>query len=374
MNRASLSSLKALKPIFFVLAFVFAACQSGGSEQPKNDGSGKDQGKGPKQKEQKVEIDSGSLGAYSPLPEVMASESNPITDAKVKLGRALYYETRISKGGEVSCNTCHLLNEYGVDHKKVSEGHHGIKGPRNAPSVYNAAGHVAQFWDGRSPDVEDQAKGPVLNPKEMGMPSEKRVERVLRSIPEYRKMFKKAFPKAKKAVTFDNMAKAIGAFERKLVTPAPWDAYLEGDKKALTAAQKKGFNKFMATGCQTCHTGPYLGGHMYQKLGLVKPWPNQEDKGRFEVTEKESDKMMFKVPSLRNVTETAPYFHDGSIDDLTKAVKMMAEHQLGKNLSDADANSIVAFLGALKGEIPKDYIAKPELPKAGPKTTKATVK
>jgi cytochrome c peroxidase len=321
-------------------------------------------------KPEPVTIPNNTLGAYQPLPEVFASDKNPITEAKVDLGRMLYYDERLSKNHDISCNTCHLLDQFGADGKPVSPGHKGQLGTRNSPTVYNAAGHFVQFWDGRSPDVEDQAKLPVLNPVEMAMPNERAVVRVLRSIPGYVEAFKRAFPDDKRPVTYDNMAKAIGAFERKLVTPAPWDAFLKGDEAALTDEQKQGFLTYTATGCPACHTGPLLGGHMYQKTGLINPWPNQKDQGRYEETKKDGDKMMFKVPSQRNVAKTAPYFHDGSAPDLPKAIGKMAWHQLGKKIEAKDAQAIMAFFEALTGEVPTEYIKKPTLPESGKRTPK----
>ncbi len=310
------------------------------------------------------------VSAFGVLPKEMTSDANPITDAKVELGRELYYDARFSKNQDISCNTCHGLDNYGVDGKPVSEGHKGQKGARNAPTVYNAAGHFVQFWDGRAADVEEQAKGPVLNPVEMAMPDDKAVLNVLRSIPEYVDSFKKAFPDDKDPVSYDNFGKAIGAFERKLVTPSRWDKFVGGDATALTDEEKRGAKAFMDAGCTTCHSGPYLGGQMYQKAGLVKPWPNQKDQGRYEVTKKDSDKMMFKVPSLRNIAKTAPYFHDASATTLDQAVTIMADHQLGKRLEEAQVKAIVTFLNALTGDLPKDLIKKPELPKSTAKTPK----
>ena len=191
----------------------------------------------------------------------------------------LYYEPRLSKGQDISCNSCHMLDKYGVDLQPTSDGHKGKQGDRNSPTVYNAAGHFVQFWDGRAADVEEQAKGPVMNPVEMAMPSEKRVVAVLKSIPEYVELFKQAFPEDKDPVSYRNMARAIGAFERKLVTPSRWDKFLRGDSRALTNEEKAGFNLFMETGCQACHMGTYLGGNMYQMLGLAKPWPDASDPG-----------------------------------------------------------------------------------------------
>lgn len=319
---------------------------------------------------QTVVIERAKLTMFAPLPAVMESAANPITEEKVTLGRMLYYENRLSKAQEVSCNTCHLLDQYGVDGHPVSEGHMGKVGDRNAPTVYNAAGQFVQFWDGRAPNVEEQAKGPVMNPVEMAMPSEAYVLGVLKSIPDYVAAFKKAFPADKEAVTFNNMALAIGAFERKLVTPDRWDKFLKGDLSALSNEEKAGFNKFIEVGCPTCHIGPYVGGQMYQKTGLLKPWPNQKDQGRFRVTGQESDKMMFKVPQLRNIEKTGPYFHDGSVSALDQAVTMMADYQLGKQLQPEETASIVAWLKTLTGDLPAEFIKEPELPASGPKTPK----
>jgi cytochrome c peroxidase len=311
-----------------------------------------------------VEANAAALKLFRPLPSVMDSPDNPVTDAKVKLGRMLYYETRLSAGHEISCNTCHSLDAYGAESEPVSTGHKNQKGKRNAPTVYNAAGHFVQFWDGRAPDVEEQAKGPVLNPIEMALPSDAAAVRVLASMPEYVALFRQAFPKDKDPISFNNMALAIAAFERGLVTPSRWDRFLNGDNSALTAAEKTGFNKFAAAGCAGCHNGAYVGGNSFQRLGVVTPWPDQSDLGREQVTKQDADKLVFKVPSLRNVTKTAPYFHDGSVPTLEKAIRAMAVHQRGNQLSDADVKSIVAWLDTLTGEIPHDYIKPPALPKS----------
>jgi cytochrome c peroxidase len=317
-----------------------------------------------------VEVDSARLGIFKALPPVMDSAANPISDAKVVLGRMLYYDPRLSKGQEVSCNSCHELSKYGVDNQRVSDGDKGQKGTRNAPTVYNAAGHFVQFWDGRATNVEEQAKGPILNPVEMAMPDEKRVLAVLNSMPEYVEAFEKAFPGEKHPVTFDNLAQAIGAFERKLVTVSRWDKFLGGDQAALSDAEKAGLNRFLDVGCQTCHNGIYVGGSMFQKLGLAKPWDNVSDPGRFAVTKQEADRMVFKVPTLRNIEKTAPYYHDGSIATLDEAVRQMADHQLARTLSKEEVSSIVAFLKALTGELPTEYIKEPPLPKSTDKTPK----
>ena len=216
----------------------------------------------------------------------------------------LFFEPRLSKSQKISCNSCHDLATYGVDNQPTSDGHKGQMGDRNSPTVYNAAAHFAQFWDGRAADVEAQAKGPVLNPVEMAMPAEPVVVKVLESMPEYVDAFTRAFPDDKKPVTYDNMARAIGAFERKLMTPSRWDAFLKGDQTALTPEEKVGFKTFIDAGCQTCHSGALLGGTLYQKMGLVKPFPRSADPGRAKVTKTAADQGVFKVPSLRNIEKT----------------------------------------------------------------------
>jgi len=311
------------------------------------------------------------LMMFKALPTEAPSADNELTEAKINLGRMLYYENRLSKGEKLSCNSCHMLDKYGQDNLPFSPGHEGKVGGRSSPSTFNAAIHIAQFWDGRAPSVEEQAKGPVLNPGEMGMPSADFVVEVLKSIPGYVEAFKAAFPGEADPITYNNFGKAVGAFERKLVTPSRWDDYLKGNKEALTAEESKGFETFAKAGCVTCHNGPAVGGMMYQKLGLVKAWPELKDQGRFEATKVETDKFYFKVPSLRNITETGPYLHDGSVKTLEEMVSKMGEYQLGKSLTPEETASIVTFLKSLKGEIPADYIAKPKLPESGPNTPKA---
>ncbi|MFI5175010.1 MAG: cytochrome-c peroxidase [Terriglobia bacterium] len=310
-----------------------------------------------------IEINPDDLKQFQPLPEVVTSASNPLTDEKITLGRMLFFEKRLSKGKDISCNSCHQLDRYGVDNEARSKGFKGQLGGRNSPTVYNAAAHVAQFWDGRAADVEAQAKGPVLNPVEMAMPDDKAVVALLKSIPGYVVAFKKAFPADKDPVNYDNMGKAIGAFERKLMTTSRWDNFLKGDKAALTNLEKIGFNKFVESGCQNCHAGSLLGATTFMKLGVAKDWPDRSDPGRFQVTRNEADRMKFKVPSLRNVEKTGPYYHDGSVATLNKAVSLMAEFQLGKPLSSDDVKFISAWLKTLTGTIPVDYVKPPELPK-----------
>jgi cytochrome c peroxidase len=265
------------------------------------------------------------------------------------------------------------LTKYGVDNQPTSAGDKGQRGDRNSPTVYNAAAHFVQFWDGRAADVEEQAKGPVLNPVEMAMTSEKQVVAVLKSMPDYVAAFQRAFPNDKDPVTYDNTGKAIGAFERKLITPARWDKFLKGEQTALTPEEKAGFRTFVNSGCQTCHAGALLGGNMYQKIGLVKAWPEIADTGRYKVTKSDGDKFLFKVPSLRNIDKTGPYFHNGKIPTLDGAVAKMADYQVGKTLSAAEIQSIVTWMKSLTGEIPADYIKPPELPKSTSKTPKPTL-
>jgi cytochrome c peroxidase len=316
-----------------------------------------------------TEVNRAMLGMFQPIMEAAENPANPLSDAKVDLGRMLYYDTRLSKNRTVSCNSCHDLASFGDDGLATSKGIDAQLGGRSAPTVYNAAIHIAQFWDGRAADVEAQAVGPILNPIEMGMPDEAYVLRVLKSIPGYVEAFARAFPEDPESVTYANVGKAIGAFERKLMTPSKFDDFLKGDEKALTDAEKHGLNLFVTTGCTVCHNGMGVGGHLYQKLGLVKEWPTK-DLGRFAATKNEADKYFFKVPSLRNITETAPYLHDGSIASLEEMVAKMAEYQLGRTISAEDTKAIVAFLGSLKGRVDENYIKKPELPADGPDTPK----
>lgn len=308
---------------------------------------------------------------YKPLPEYMNAEgAEKPAAAVIDLGRALYYDTRLSKNHDISCNSCHDLAKFGVDNEPTSPGHKGVRGGRNSPTSVNAALHIAQFWDGRAKDVEAQAGGPVLNPVEMAMADEASVLKVLQSIPGYVDQFKAAFPGDADPITYANMTTAIGAFERGLVSPAPFDAFLKGDTAALNAEQLEGLASFLDTGCMACHAGVAVGGQGYFKLGQVVPYTTA-DKGRMEVTGNEADMHVFKAPSLRNITKTGPYFHDGSIATLDEAVKLMAKHQLGKDLADADVKKIVTFLGSLEGTLDAAYIQKPELPASGPNTPAA---
>ena len=308
------------------------------------------------------------LGA---LPSEFKSGANPLSEDKIALGRMLYYEGRLSLNDEMSCNSCHMLDSYGVDSLPTSPGVKGEFGDRNSPTVYNAAGHLAQFWDGREPDVEHQAKGPILNPIEMASPDDAAVVAELQAIPGYVEAFAKAFPPPEgeapeSAVSYDNLALAIGAFERRLVTPGPFDAFLAGDDAALSEDALHGLQLFLDTDCQSCHNGFAIGGASYQKLGTEKPWPGLKDEGRFAVTKDERDRFVFKVPSLRNIAKTGPYLHDGSIANLEEMVTKMVEHQTKRAgpFSEEELGHMIAFLESLTGELPADYIAKPELPPA----------
>jgi cytochrome c peroxidase len=317
-----------------------------------------------------VEIDPAQLKAFRPVPDVVPPPQGTLTAEKIALGRMLYYEPRLSRNHKISCNSCHDLAKYGVDGEPTSEGFKGQRGDRNSPTTYHAAAHFVQFWDGRAKDVEEQAKGPVLNPVEMAMKSDKEVVATLKSIPEYVEAFKRAFPDEKDPVTYDNLGLAIGAFERRLITPSRWDKFLEGDQTALSANEKAGFHAYTNAGCQACHSGTYLGGAMFQKVGVMRPWPDASDPGRYKVTKSAADQMVFKVPSLRNIEKTAPYFHDGKTATLADAIAKMADHQLGRAMPEVEVKAIEAFLKSLTGEIPVDYIKAPELPKSTDKTPK----
>ena len=304
-------------------------------------------------------------GVFAPLPDYVTRGDEARSEPMIALGRMLYFDPRMSLSQDLSCNSCHLLDKGGVDGEPTSPGHEGVRGSRNSPTVYNAALHVAQFWDGREPDVEAQALGPVLNPVEMAMGSGDDVVAKLKAVPSYVAAFEAAFPDQPDPITFANFGRAIGAFERGLLTPSPFDAFLKGDHTAMSTQQMQGLQTYLEVGCTTCHNGAAVGGAAFFKLGLVKPYETA-DVGRFEVTGDEADRQVFKVPSLRNVTRTGPYFHDGSVTGLDQAVKLMGTHQLGRDLTDQQVGEIIAFLDALTGTPDPAYIAKPELPEAGP--------
>jgi cytochrome c peroxidase len=304
---------------------------------------------------------------FQPLPQALSSPANPITPQKVRLGKILFYEPRISSDGTVSCARCHPISLYGVDGLEKAIGNHCKVNARNSPTIFNAAGQISAHWIGNRKDVEEQAKQSVIGAASFGMPSHEAVEKILKGIKGYAVLFKEAFPGDKDSIRMDNFAKAIGAFERTLVTPSPFDAFLRGNNKALMEPQKRGLKTFMEVGCMTCHSGAFVGGQMYQKFGIFEPYwkytkSGTVDEGRFEVTKQESDKYVFKVPMLRNVEKTAPYFHDGSVGPLEEALWIMGKIQVGRDLTKAQVEEIHAFLRSLTGKIPEDAMKVPLLP------------
>lgn len=308
-----------------------------------------------------------ALSASAALLDSVNIPKTPQQEAKIELGKMLWFDPRLSLSGKVSCNTCHDLSTNGADTKPLSIGYAGRKGTVNSPTVFNAEKQIAQFWDGRAKTLAEQATDPITNPLEMAMTPEL-AEGVIRSIPGYRPYFEKAF--GSKNPTFSEIAEALAAFETTLTTPnAPFERYLKGDKNALTQQQIDGLKLFRRSGCIRCHSGNLLGGTSFQKVGSVRPYvTDNSSKGRMNVSGKPWDEMMFKVPTLLNVERTAPYFHDGAVKTLPDAVKKMADIQLDMNLSEKQVEEIVAFLESLNGELPK--IEKPTLPPSGPETRK----
>jgi cytochrome c peroxidase len=313
------------------------------------------------------ELSPSVLSLFDPLPGEATPGNYEISADLVNLGRMLWYDPRLSINQQQSCNTCHPLDRYGADGLAVSVGANGQTVKRNAQSVYNSAFHIAQFWDGRAPTVEEQAKVPILGSGEMAMLSPAQVEAVVRSIPGYEPLFVAAFANDPGAITYAKVSQAIGAFERRLVTPSRFDRFLAGDYTQLTADEQRGLVTFVSVGCTTCHVGITVGGLLFKKLGEIQPY-STADLGRFEITGAESDRYVFKVQSLRNIAKTAPYLHDGSIQTLDEMVRLMGWYQLGKQLTDAEVASIITFLNTLTGEIPTDYIAPTALPESGPDT------
>jgi cytochrome c peroxidase len=288
------------------------------------------------------------LDLFGTLNQIADNPVNPVTEDKVNLGKHLYFDSRLSLDGKNSCNSCHNLSSYGVDNLQFSPGDKGMVGDRNSPTVLNAAFHFAQFWDGRAKDVEEQAGMPILNPIEMAIPNEKFLIDRLSKIELYQSLFQKAFPEDKEPLNYNNLKKSIAAFERKLVTPSRFDKYLTGDSKALTIEEKKGFLSFVNSGCTSLYDDYWN----HTKSAHV-------DEGKFKLTKEEQDKYVFKVPSLRNVEMTYPYFHDGSVKDLEEAVRIMAKTQVKDALSESEIKNITAFLKSLTGEIPEEYKKAP---------------
>jgi cytochrome c peroxidase len=313
-----------------------------------------------------------ALQMFEPLPEGQPTlTGNPLTPEKVELGKMLYMDPRLSQSWLISCNTCHNLGLGGVDLMETSIGHGWQRGPRNAPTVFNAVYNVAQFWDGRAEDLMQQAMGPVQAAVEMAS-SPERVIRTLESIPEYVERFARSFPDDAEPVTFENMARAIEAFEATLVTPgAAFDEYLRGDEDALTVAEKQGLALFVEKGCASCHGGVNVGGGAYYPFGVVQR-PGADilpagDKGRYGVTRSPQDEYVFKAPTLRNVALTPPYFHSGVVWGLDEAVAVMGSAQLGTVLTEEEKAAVTAFLASLTGEAPTvDYPVLPPHTEATP--------
>jgi cytochrome c peroxidase len=306
---------------------------------------------------------------FGALPRVMASKDNPVTPAKTSLGKILFHESRISVDGTVSCARCHPLGRYAADGLPKSIGNNCRLSVRNAPTILNAAAQISAHWVGNRTGVEDQARQSLVGAPSFGMPSYEAAESRLRAIPGYALLFQNAFPGDPEPVTAENFALAVGAFERTLVTPAPFDDFLEGDPESLTDGQKAGLGYFIDSGCATCHGGAFLGGRSYEKFGVVEPyWKHtlspEIDEGRFTVTKSEADKYVFKVPVLRNVQMTSPYFHDGSVGRLSDAVQIMGMVQLGADLEETRIKGIVQFLEGLTGQVPTGALEVPILPVA----------
>jgi cytochrome c peroxidase len=305
-----------------------------------------------------------ALELFRPLPSTIPSvKDNKITPEKIALGKALFFDPRMSASGVFSCNSCHNLGTGGDDNLETSIGHGWQKGPRNSPTVFNAVFNIAQFWDGRAENLKEQAKGPVQAGVEMANTPDN-VIATLKSMPDYVTWFEEAFPDEEDPITFDNFAKAIEAFEATLITPAPFDAFLNGDEGAMTVEAKLGLGLFMDKGCASCHAGINVGGEGYYPFGLIER-PGAEvlpenDKGRFAVTNTADDSYVFRAAPLRNIALTAPYFHSGKVWDLKQAVAIMGTSQLGEELNDGEVDLIVAFLNSLTGKMPE--ITYPVLP------------
>ena len=295
----------------------------------------------------KFELREMASSLFGQIPDKMPG-SEKDTAAQIQLGEKLFFDTLLSENRSQSCNSCHRVDENlgGVDNEPTSPGAFGERGGRNAPTVLNAGFHIAQFWDGRAADLVAQAKGPILNPIEMAMPNPELVLERLSKSEDYPGLFKTAFPDSGK-VSYDHVAKAIAAFERTLITEDRFDDFLAGDDSALKKRELRGLETFMTVGCTACHNGPLLGGNTYQKIGLVHPYVNTNDKGLSEVTKNEDDQFKFKVPSLRNIALTGPYLHDGHVWTLNEVVRQMAWMQLGRKLTDREAGDIVAFFRSL---------------------------
>jgi cytochrome c peroxidase len=307
---------------------------------------------------------------FQPFPKDMSTLEAPVTKERVILGRLLFFDPRITVDGNVSCATCHQPALYGTDGRSTSIGVRQRPHPRNAPTILNAALDFVNHWRGDRASVEDQAEQALTARITSGLDERGVIDR-LRLIGGYSTFFKAAFPDDTDPITILNMAKAIGAYERTLVTPAPFDAYLAGDVNAISPLARAGLQTFIKSGCAACHSGVGIGGGMYQKFGIVEDYwtvtgSQAIDKGRADVTGNPADLYVFRVSSLRNVAMTAPYFHDGSVATISEAVRIMARVQLGLKLSDTDVTEVVAFLDSLTGDVPLGFAAAPVLPPAAP--------
>jgi len=306
-----------------------------------------------------------SLNAMAKEPIVPIKPVQNINLAQVELGKKLYFDPRLSKSGFISCNSCHNLSMGGTDNLKTSIGHNWQQGPINAPTVLNSSLNLAQFWDGRAADLKAQAGGPIANPGEMASTHTLAID-VLNSIPEYQIEFKQVFNSNE--INIDKVTQAIAEFEKTLITPnSSFDQWLLGDKNALTSDELAGYQLFKNSGCVACHNGEAVGGNSFQKMGVVEPYKaNSPAEGLSAVTGKDADRFKFKVPTLRNVEMTYPYFHDGEAETLTEAVEVMARLQLGKQFKAAETALVVAFLKTLTGEQPSFTL--PILPPSTDKT------
>jgi cytochrome c peroxidase len=304
---------------------------------------------------------------FAPLPKDMATAQRPITPALVELGRALFFEPRASVDGTTSCARCHAPQLYGSDALTKSHGNHDKIGARNAPTVLNTALQIKQHWSGNREDVEDQATRALTGAGSFGNPDFDAPMARLKAIAGYQPLFNAAFPGDENPVTAANWGRAIGAYERTLVSRSRFDDFLEGKEDALSASERAGLRTFIDTGCVTCHNGVGVGGGEFKKFGVVEDYwkatgSEKIDEGRATDTKKPEDKFLFKVPLLRNVAMTGPYFHDGSVGSLEAAVRIMAKVQLGATPGDKDVQDIVAFLGSLTGPLPANYATAPVLP------------
>ena len=305
-----------------------------------------------------------SRNLFQPIPEIdVLIKEKQLSPDQIELGKWLFFEPRLSRSHIISCNTCHAIGTGGADNIPTSIGHGWQHGPRNSPSVLNAVFNIAQFWDGRAADLKEQAMGPVQASVEMNNTPDQ-VEKTLRSIPEYVDFFKKAFKDDANPVTFENMARAIEAFESTLITPnSRFDQFLAG-KDSLSTKEVRGLDLFINKGCIACHAGINLGGQNYFPFGVIqKPGAEvlpPDDKGRFTVTNTATDEYVFRAGPLRNIALTAPYFHSGEVWDLEQAVAIMGTSQLGQELNSEEVKDITAFLHTLTGDQPR--IEYPILP------------